>query len=113
PVRGPDGTTQTPGQGSQPTRRGYAHYLGLVADVPQSGDPAEFDSWAVAVLAAHRSCQLLCVLRHGPWGVEGLNAAVARILHDEGLIPAQTGWYAGRPVMVTRNNPALRLANGD
>ena len=103
--------TAEPESGSR--RQGYGHYLSLVANVPAANDPAAFDQWAEAVLAAHRSCQLLCVLRHGPWGVDGLNAAAARILHERRLIPSQAGWYAGRPVMVTRNNPALRLANGD
>lgn len=103
----------TDGSKPESRRHGYGHYLGLVANVPTTSDPAAFDQWAMDVLAAHRSSQLLCVLRHGLWGVDGLNAAAARILHERGLIPSQTGWYAGRPVMVTRNNPALRLANGD
>ena len=92
---------------------GYGRYLTLAAQVPVSDDPAEFDQWATTVLRAHRSFQILCVLRAGPWGVHGLNASIARQLHASGLIPSSAGWYAGRPVMVTRNNPALRLTNGD
>ncbi len=94
-------------------RSGYRHYLHEVARLPITDDPAVVDAWAAAVLRAQRACQILCVLRNGPWGVEGLNVAISRILHDHGLIPALSGWYAGRPVMVTRNNRALRLANGD
>lgn len=57
--------------------------------------------------------QLLCALRKGPYGVDGLNARVARVLMRRGLIGDERGWYAGRPVMVTRNDRALGLYNGD
>lgn len=92
---------------------GYRHYLELVARRPQTNDAADFDAWAGGVLEAQRACQVLCVLREGPWGVQGLNRLIAHILHRRGLIPEPSGWYAGRPVMITRNNPALRLTNGD
>lgn len=103
PVSGPDSAPH----------QGYGHYLALVAEGPRAAGLPAYDEWAVDVLQAHRAFQVLCVLRNGPWGVEGLNASIARILHAKGLIPALSGWYAGRPVMVTRNNPALRLTNGD
>lgn len=96
-----------------PPRHGYGHYLEAVAAEPVAGDSPAYDEWAGAVLRAHQACQILCVLRAGPWGVEGMNAAIARILHAQDRISALSGWYAGRPVMVTRNNPALRLTNGD
>ncbi|MCO7232631.1 MULTISPECIES: exodeoxyribonuclease V subunit alpha [unclassified Cobetia] len=57
--------------------------------------------------------QLLCALRRGPYGVDGLNQRVARVLMRRGLIIEERGWYAGRPVMVTRNDRALGLYNGD
>ncbi|WP_303594329.1 exodeoxyribonuclease V subunit alpha [Cobetia amphilecti] len=57
--------------------------------------------------------QLLCALRRGPYGVDGLNQRVARVLMRRGLIDDERGWYAGRPVMVTRNDRALGLYNGD
>jgi len=47
-------------------------------------------------------------VRDGPWGVASLNQHIAASL---GL--AGAGWYAGRPVMVTRNDYALKLMNGD
>ena len=74
---------------------------------------AELDAWAGAVLKAQARLQLLCVLRHGPWGVSGLNHRLASLLREAGLVPATDGWYAGRPVMVTRNDDALGLMNGD
>lgn len=94
-------------------RQGYGHYLAILATEPQSADGDAYDGWAAEVLRAQRSFQLLCVLRNGAWGVTGLNQSIASVLYARGLIPATSGWYAGRPVMVTRNNPVLRLTNGD
>lgn len=108
-----DGTVAAASARAGHPRQGYGHYLAAVARKPATDAAADFDAWALDVLRAQRACQVLCVLRGGPWGVEGLNQAIARILHERGLIPAVSGWYAGRPVMVTRNNPALRLTNGD
>ena len=95
--------------------RGYRHYLHtLEVTRPQAGAPqAAIDDWARGVLAAHGQFQLLCALRRGPWGVEGLNPRIAGWLRESGLIPAAEGWYAGRPVLVTRNDYGLGLMNGD
>jgi len=93
---------------------GCRHYLERVAQAPAPEAPrAAFDDWARAVLKAYGSFQLLCAVRRGPYGVEGLNERIAALLHGEQLTPAAKGWYAGRPVMVTRNDYALGLMNGD
>ncbi len=104
---------QTGGNAAPP--RGYRHYLETLAArrPPADATPAQIDDWARAVLEAHGQFQLLCALRRGPWGVEGLNARIAGWLRDAGLIPAADGWYAGRPVLVTRNDYSLGLMNGD
>ncbi len=66
------------------------------------------------IFADHNGFQLLCALRRGPSGVEGLNDRIERWLNGAGLVEACAGgWYAGRPVIVTRNDPQLGLANGD
>jgi exodeoxyribonuclease V alpha subunit len=67
----------------------------------------------VAALAAFDRFRLLCAMREGVYGVAGLNRAVERILAGRGLIVPDGGWYRGRPVMVTVNDYALRLFNGD
>lgn len=92
---------------------GYAHYLGMLATLPQGGGQPALDAWAQQLLRAHSQFQLLCALRSGPWGVEGLNARIAHILHRHQLIAQTSGWYAGRPVLVTRNDYGLGLMNGD
>ena len=60
--------------------------------------------------------QLLAAVRRGPAGVEGLNAAVEAALRASG----DARWsgrgepfYDGRPLLVTENRHADRLANGD
>ncbi|MEA5104791.1 exodeoxyribonuclease V subunit alpha [Pantoea sp. S18] len=85
---------------------GYQPFLKLIS---QRADPAE-------IIAAFGRYQLLCALREGPFGVQGLNQRVEQKLMQLQLIRRPTGgsrWYQGRPVMVTRNDSALGLFNGD
>ncbi|MCL2892985.1 exodeoxyribonuclease V subunit alpha [Brenneria tiliae] len=94
---------------------GYGHYLRVMAaERPDPRAPqAAFDAWAAAVLEAFGQFQLLCALRRGIWGVEGLNARIAELLFDAGLLDAWHNWYPGRPVLVTRNDYGQKLMNGD
>ena len=85
---------------------GYRPFLRLVN---QRAQPAE-------ILAAFGRYQLLCALREGPFGVQGLNQRIEQKLMQLQLIRRPQGgsrWYQGRPVMVTRNDSALGLFNGD
>ena len=56
--------------------------------------------------------RVLCALRRGPTGVTGLNNAIERLLRDRGRITRAT-WYDRRPVLITANDPATGLFNGD
>ncbi|MFT4192925.1 MAG: exodeoxyribonuclease V subunit alpha, partial [Comamonas sp.] len=96
-------------------RVGYRHYLALLRRTrpPADAPPEAFDAWARGVLAAHGRFQVLCALRAGPWGVEGLNLRIARLLQQDGWLDGATGWFLGRPVLVTRNDYGLGLMNGD
>ncbi|MGM0517150.1 MAG: exodeoxyribonuclease V subunit alpha [Pseudomonadota bacterium] len=81
-------------------------------------DSTDDETRLAAIFRQHNGFQLLCALRRGPSGVEGLNATIERWLDQAGLIDLPTGhrpggWYAGRPIIVTRNDPQLGLANGD
>jgi exodeoxyribonuclease V alpha subunit len=86
---------------------GYKPYLLGVA----KGGSAE------SILQAFSRFQVLCALREGPFGVKGLNERIEQLLNRKGLIrrPAVLAgkWYAGRPVMISRNDSALGLFNGD
>ncbi len=87
---------------------GSGGYGGFVSALAQPG-PAE--QRAARVLAAFETFRVLCALREGPQGVAGLNAQIEQTL---GLAPTEPGgWYDGRPVMVTRNDAALGVFNGD
>jgi exodeoxyribonuclease V alpha subunit len=93
---------------------GYRAYLQRMRDAPRADAPAAaFDPWAQQVLAAYGRFQLLCAVRRGPYGVEGLNRRIAALLQSERLVAAEGEWYPGRPVMVTSNDYALGLMNGD
>ncbi len=96
-------------------RHGYRHYLAVLRDGHPGAHAARaaFDDWARDVLRAHTAFQVLCALRRGAWGVEGLNLRIARLLRDAGLIDDTHVWYLGRPVLVTRNDYGLGLMNGD
>ena len=74
---------------------------------------ADHAAWVRSVLTAFERFRLLCAVRAGEWGVEGLNRAVEKALAAQGAITPRGEWYAGRPVMVTRNDAALGVFNGD
>ena len=102
-------------RGDNASPQGYRHYLEWVRrERPATeADAAAFDTWARGVLQSFGRFQLLCALRQGPMGAEGLNRQVTDILHRAGLIDASREWYEGRPVLVTRNDYNLGLMNGD
>lgn len=57
--------------------------------------------------------QVLCAQRNGPWGVVQLNSLIQQELNAQGLINSSQDFYAGRPVILTRNDHNLKLFNGD
>ena len=57
--------------------------------------------------------RVLCAHRRGPWGATAINRAIEDALDSHGLIAARHPWYAGRPVMISRNDYNLGLFNGD
>jgi len=86
--------------------QGYQPFLQLIR---QQASPAE-------VIAAFGRYQLLCALRDGPFGVQGLNQRIEqRLMQLQRIRRPGMGsrWYEGRPVMITRNDSALGLFNGD
>ena len=85
--------------------QGYQHFLSCVQQCSQPGQ----------VIAAFGEYQLLCALREGPFGVTGLNDRLEQLLVQKRKINRQlhSRWYEGRPVMISRNDSALGLFNGD
>ncbi|MGR5942322.1 exodeoxyribonuclease V subunit alpha [Enterobacter sp. C4G1] len=85
--------------------QGYQLFL---ASVQQQRPPEQ-------VIAAFGEYQLLCALREGPFGVAGLNERLEQVLAQKRRITRlpHSRWYEGRPVMISRNDSALGLFNGD
>jgi exodeoxyribonuclease V alpha subunit len=87
--------------------RGYAPYFDAV--LGDATPPA-------AIVAAFARFRALCAVREGPHGVEAINARLTRrlraMLGDRDHDP-RSPWFVGRPVIVRRNDPVLKLFNGD
>lgn len=92
-------------------RYGWRHWLSLLneyrADISEQTSACT-DSQANDLLKTFSEFSVLCAVREGPFGVTQLNAHIEKAL---GFTSA--AWYVGRPVMVTRNDYALELMNGD
>ncbi|WP_237385916.1 exodeoxyribonuclease V subunit alpha [Xenorhabdus sp. Sc-CR9] len=89
------------------TASGYYQYLTMVNEGASEK----------AILAEFNRFRLLCGLREGPFGVVGLNQRLEQLLHRKGVITlsnnVENRGYAGRPVMILRNDSTLGLFNGD
>jgi exodeoxyribonuclease V alpha subunit len=92
---------------------GYRDYLKLILDEPPHAAPEQHERWVQGVLGTFEGFRILCGIRDGEWGVEGMNAAIAAHLEQAGLIHRRGEWYVGRPVIVTRNDYAVGVFNGD
>jgi exodeoxyribonuclease V alpha subunit len=74
-----------------------------VIDAARAGD-------AVAAMAALGEFRVLCAHRRGPHGV---SVWTQRIESWLGTAIGRGRWYAGRPLLVTKNDYGLDLYNGD
>ncbi|HKJ09836.1 MAG TPA: ATP-binding domain-containing protein, partial [Gammaproteobacteria bacterium] len=81
----------------------FGDYLSALA----SGAPPE------QVFTRFERVRILCALRSGPLGVAGVNRWLEEVLQRRGLIDARRDWYAGRPIMIARNDYNMGLFNGD
>ena len=57
--------------------------------------------------------RLLCAHREGPYGVRRWNQLVERWLAEEPGVDVSDQWYVGRPLLVTSNDYALDVYNGE
>ena len=81
----------------------YRPYMDLIAG--QAGPEQIF--------AAFNRFRILCAVRQGSRGVEGINQSVEQYLGQKGYDCLSRIWYPGRPVLITRNDYSLDLYNGD
>jgi exodeoxyribonuclease V alpha subunit len=57
--------------------------------------------------------RILCVHRKGRYGARMINSLIEEMLIKKKIIPGDAVWYAGRPVLITKNDYSLGLFNGD
>ncbi|MBN8265315.1 MAG: exodeoxyribonuclease V subunit alpha [Xanthomonadales bacterium] len=91
---------------------GYAPYLACLRE-PRGAAPARF----AAAFAAFDRFRVLAAVHEGARGLAALNAHLERHLRAQLGLPVEAGaagrWYAGRPLIVLRNDYLLGLYNGD
>lgn len=87
----------------------YSNYLELVT----SNDGGLTEEQAIQVHQAFSTFQVLCALKDGPLGVEGLNEKIEQSLKRQGVIGQSNTFYLGRPVIILENDYGLNLYNGD
>ena len=95
----------------------HAQYLQVIQRQPAAdngnGDATAHQHWTREVLRTFDQFRILCAVHAGPWGDQELNRGVQGALAQAGLLQPSGEWYVGRPIMVTRNDPALGVFNGD
>ena len=96
---------------------GFAPYL---AALRQGQAGLDASGRLTEIFEAFGAFRVLCAVHDGPRGVAAINQAVSRQLQHALHTPtgaaafdSRSPWFAGRPVMVLRNDPGLRLFNGD
>lgn len=77
------------------------------------GNLMQRDPDPAGALRELRRVQILCALREGTFGATHINALVERQLAARFGFDANDMWHHGRPVIVTRNDYARGLFNGD
>jgi exodeoxyribonuclease V alpha subunit len=88
----------------------------IAADWPRHGpDPRDPDApaRAAAALSVLRRMQLLCALRDGPFGAASANGVLVERLRQRFGATGRGASFGGRALLVTHNDHARRLYNGD
>ncbi|KVD71634.1 exodeoxyribonuclease V subunit alpha [Burkholderia sp. ABCPW 14] len=90
--------------------QGFAGYAAALRDALATPAPDPLPLFDVL-----NRFRVLCATRTGARGADEVNAHVAAEVRRAVRVPLAIGahWFAGRPVMVTRNDYALGLFNGD
>ncbi|HOM14589.1 MAG TPA: exodeoxyribonuclease V subunit alpha [Rubrivivax sp.] len=84
--------------------QGYAEYGRVLREQPRD---------VAAIWQAFERFRVLCALREGPRGVLAINRLLGDALRSAAAAGGSSPWFAGRPVMVLRNDPLRGLFNGD
>ena len=82
----------------------YRRYLELAKGA--SSTPTE-------IIDCYNEFRILCAMRAGEYGVDGINLGVTNALKQAKLISTELEFYQGRPVIIQSNDYNLGLFNGD
>ena len=82
----------------------YSRYLELAKGA--SSTPTE-------IIDCYNEFRILCAMRAGEYGVDGINLGVTNALKQAKLISTELEFYQGRPVIIQSNDYNLGLFNGD
>ncbi len=86
---------------------------GLVARAVAGWTPFCQAVGAADKLAALDRFRVLCALRQGPLGAEAVGRLIEARLRSAGALGDGGRQYDGRPILITANDAAIRLQNGD
>ncbi|GAC1374997.1 MAG: exodeoxyribonuclease V subunit alpha [Aquirhabdus sp.] len=94
--------------------QGFAAYVACLESLKSETHPLSAAS-VKTLFTAFDQFRVLCAQRYGDFGANAINQVLGehlqKTLNDQNV--RSSGWYVGRPVMVTRNDYGLRLSNGD
>ena len=82
----------------------YKRYLELAKDNTAT---------ATDIIDSYNEFRILCAMRAGEYGVDGINLSVTNALKQAKLITTDVEFYQGRPVIIQSNDYNLGLFNGD
>jgi exodeoxyribonuclease V alpha subunit len=71
------------------------------------------NEWIKELLFEFERFRVLCAANEGPMGSKNVNLEIEKEVLRNFELPKTGEWYAGRPIMVTRNQHDLGLSNGD
>ena len=76
-----------------------------------------FEKFSAKTIEDHLSSsnqkKILCVLRRGDFGVEKINSSAEQKIKLKQPASGHREWYPGRIIMATRNDPVLKIRNGE
>ncbi|MDR1646879.1 MAG: exodeoxyribonuclease V subunit alpha [Zoogloeaceae bacterium] len=91
-------------------RMGFSPYRAALSHWRDTADRA---AALTEIFRAFSAFRVLCAVRQGERGVEGLNTRLEAAFAPPGFARRSTLPFSGQPLLILKNDPATRLANGD
>lgn len=95
----------------------YGAYLSALNSDESNNDASNSDLGTrpstADIIESFNQYRILCAMRSGDYGVEGINQFVTQALANAKLIKPLQEFYLGRPIIIQSNDYNLGLFNGD